>query len=259
METPTQLLVAGHKGMARGQEGARQRLPEPVARRGGSGPKACSTPADPARRCPAASPEEWLGVTQPGSASNSPRASTHRVLWDEGGGLERCLAGGLCALPGGDVRPVPACIAGPQREECQWGCRSCRWGCRSRRWGCRSPRWGCRSCRWDRSACTSAARTLPRRGSALATLWLLSTGCGAGGKGSSWGGSGPPNPPWGHCLCSHRSSCHRLPAGACWGVQAGTWGFNPAADLWDQLGGLSREWVRLPPSGRGAKLPSMRY
>lgn len=41
--------------------------------------------------------------------------------WGEGGwssrGLESCVTGGLHRLPGGDVHSVPACVAGPRREE----------------------------------------------------------------------------------------------------------------------------------------------
>lgn len=156
------------------------------------------------------------GGTQPGSALALPRALN--PLGGLGASGDGCRGGWGAALPEASAgcplgTSAPSLrVTGPQRKETGGGIAL---------------------------PAHPPARTLPRRGSPRSGC------CRAGGKGLGWGGSGPPKPP-------RASGCHRhhLPAGVFWGVQAGTWRLNLAADLLDQLWGLSREQVLLPPSGR---------
>lgn len=185
--------------MTWGWEGTRQLLPEPVAWRGGSGAGGgrVAQPAAPRltpRTRSNAPCEEWSLRRALCGGENAAQICPQRAedfnatgwAWGEGGwssrGLESCVTGGLHRLPGGDVRSVPACVAGPRREERGGGIALPARG-EARRWpGSQPGLWG-----WREGPGLGGDLTLPNSPGHQVLLGIY--------------------PPRG-------SSCHHLPAGA---------------------------------------------
>lgn len=259
---PSWLPVARHEGMAWGQEGTRQLLPELVTQHGGSGAEGGQGP-NPA--APWLTPHTSIlpGTTCP------PR-----------NGVRRDLCAGECSLD------LPSACCGLQTHWVDLG-RGGDGSCGGWRAALKETSTGCPVRMSTLSLCVlqvpreetgggialpahPPACALPRQDSVLAALpaslqeQLFSTGCRAGGKGSAWGGSIPPKPTRTSGLaCSLSSLQFVLPPPSCWGFLGHPGGDREAQPGCRPLGPTvgAQQGVGPAPSlwQKRAKLPSMRY